>query len=114
MIASPTMKTRKSDQLFEKSQTIFPGGVNSPVRSFRGVGGTPRFISRGQGPWLWDVDGKRYTDFCMSWGAAILGHAPNPVLSALAKAARLGLSFGAPTEREALLGQLIQKALPSM
>jgi glutamate-1-semialdehyde 2,1-aminomutase len=108
------VKIRKSEQLFQKSQEIFAGGVNSPVRSFRGVGGTPRFIARGQGPWLWDVDGQRYIDFCASWGAAILGHAPSVVLSAISKTARHGLTFGAPTERESLLGQLIQKALPSM
>lgn len=108
------MKIRKSEQLFQKSQAIFAGGVNSPVRSFRGVGGTPRFISRAQGPWIWDADGQRYVDFCASWGAAILGHAPTAVLSAISKTARHGLSFGAPTEREALLGALIQKALPSM
>ena len=108
------MKIRKSEQLFQKSQDIFAGGVNSPVRSFRGVGGTPRFIARGQGPWIWDADGQRYTDFCSSWGACILGHAPTAVLAALSKVAKQGLTFGAPTEREAELGALIQKALPSM
>src|ERR1700761_6599517 len=106
MIASPTLrggivKIRKSEQLFQKSQDIFAGGVNSPVRSFRGVGGTPRFIARGQGPWIWDVDGQRYTDFCSSWGSCILGHAPKPVVAALSKVAKYGLTFGAPTEREA-------------
>ena len=108
------MKTKKSESLFKKSQDIFPGGVNSPVRSFKAVGGTPRFISRGQGPFIWDADGQRMIDFCNSWGASILGHAPTPVTSALSRAAKKGLSFGAPTELEMELGQLIQKAFPSM
>jgi len=108
------MKTRKSDQLFQKSQTLFAGGVNSPVRSFRGVGGTPRFITRGQGPWIWDADGQRYIDFCGSWGALILGHAATPVVAAASRAARSGMTFGAPTALESELGSLIQKALPSM
>lgn len=108
------MKTRKSEQLFQRSQEVFAGGVNSPVRSFRGVGGTPRFIARGQGPYLWDADGVRYIDFCASWGAAILGHAPPPIVSAVSRTVRSGLTFGAPTERESLLGALIQKAFPSM
>ncbi len=88
--------------------------MNSPVRSFKAVGGTPRFISRGQGAYLWDADGQRYVDFCNSWGASILGHAPSSVTSAVAKAARKGLSFGAPTALELELGQWIQKAFPSM
>ena len=108
------MKPRKSELLFKKSQDIFVGGVNSPVRSFKAVGGTPRFITRGQGSWLWDVDGQRYIDFCNSWGASILGHAPSAITSAVTRAARRGLSFGTPTEMEWELGQLIQKALPSM
>src|SRR5580704_12136118 len=94
----PSMKPKKSELLFKKSQDIFVGGVNSPVRSFKGVGGVPRFISRAQGPYLWDADGQRYIDFCNSWGASIFGHAPNPITAAVAKSARKGLSFGAPTE----------------
>lgn len=90
------------------------GGVNSPVRSFKAVGGTPRFIARAQGPYIWDVDGQRYIDFCNSWGASILGHAPSAVTSAVTRAVRRGLSFGTPTEMEWELAQLIQKALPSM
>jgi glutamate-1-semialdehyde 2,1-aminomutase len=109
-----TMKPKKSELLFKKSQDVFAGGVNSPVRSFKGVGGVPRFISRGQGAYVWDADGQRYIDFCNSWGASILGHAPTPVVSAVGKAARKGVSFGAPTELELELGQLIQKAFPSM
>jgi glutamate-1-semialdehyde 2,1-aminomutase len=108
------VKVKKSELLFKKSQDIFVGGVNSPVRSFKGVGGVPRFISRGQGAYVWDADGQRYIDFCNSWGASIFGHAPNAVVSAVSKSARKGVSFGAPTELELELGQLIQKAFPSM
>jgi glutamate-1-semialdehyde 2,1-aminomutase len=108
------MKPRKSELLFRKSQDVLVGGVNSPVRSFKAVGGTPRFITRAQGPYIWDVDGQRYIDFCNSWGASILGHAPSAVTAAVTRAVRRGLSFGTPTEMEWELAQLIQKALPSM
>ncbi len=108
------MKARKSEILYRKAQEIFSGGVNSPVRSFKAVGGFPRFMSRGKGPWVWDADGQRYIDFCNSWGATILGHSPTTVVSAVTRAARRGLSFGTPTEMESELGHLIQKALPSM
>jgi glutamate-1-semialdehyde 2,1-aminomutase len=108
------MKPRKSEQLFRKAQDIFVGGVNSPVRSFRAVGGSPRFVTRAQGPYLWDADGQRYIDFCNSWGASMLGHAPSAVTSAVNRAARRGLSYGAPTAQESELGALIQKAFPSM
>jgi glutamate-1-semialdehyde 2,1-aminomutase len=108
------MKPRKSELLFRKSQDVLVGGVNSPVRSFKAVGGTPRFITRAQGPYIWDVDGQRYIDFCNSWGASILGHAPRAVTAAVTRAARRGLSFGTPTEMEWELAQLIQKAIPSM
>src|SRR5262250_2499456 len=97
-------KTRKSELLFKKSQDIFVGGVNSPVRSFKGVGGVPRFITRGQGAYVWDADGNRYIDFCNSWGASILGHAPKAIVSAIGKAAKRGISYGAPTELESELG----------
>jgi glutamate-1-semialdehyde 2,1-aminomutase len=108
------MKPRKSEVLFKKSQELFPGGVNSPVRSFKAVGGVPRFIARAQGPWVWDADGNRYIDFCSSWGPTILGHAPSPIIAAVTRAAKKGLSFGAPTEAETGLAVLIQKAMPSM
>jgi glutamate-1-semialdehyde 2,1-aminomutase len=108
------LKAHKSEALFKKSQEVLVGGVNSPVRSFKAVGGTPRFIIRGKGPFIWDADGKRYVDFCSSWGAGILGHAAPAVVSAVTRAARLGLSFGAPTERELELAEIISKALPSM
>jgi len=108
------MRVKKSELLFKKSQDIFAGGVNSPVRSFKGVGGTPRFIARGQGPYVWDADGHRLIDFCGSWGASVFGHAMTALTAAISRAARKGLSFGAPTELELELGQLIQKAFPSM
>lgn len=108
------MKAKKSEVLFKKSLDVFVGGVNSPVRSFKGVGGTPRFITRGQGPYVWDADGHRLIDFCSSWGATVLGHIPNVLAAAIVKTAKRGLTFGAPTELELELGQLIQKAFPSM
>jgi glutamate-1-semialdehyde 2,1-aminomutase len=108
------MRSRKSELLYKKSQDIFAGGVNSPVRAFKGVGGTPRFITRGHGPYVWDADGHRLIDFCGSWGASVFGHAVTALTSAIIRAARKGLSFGAPTELELELGQLIQKAFPSM
>src|SRR5260221_7967691 len=108
------MKSKKSELLFKKSQDVFAGGVNSPVRSFKGVGGTPRFITRGQGPYVWDADGTKFIDFCSSWGASVFGHALTALTSAISRAAKRGLSFGAPTELELELGQLIQKAFPSM
>src|SRR5215470_12623925 len=100
----PPMRAKKSELLFRKSQDIFAGGVNSPVRSFKGVGGTPRFITRGQGPFVWDADGQRLIDFCGSWGASVLGHVPNVLAAAIARTAKRGLSFGAPTELELELG----------
>ena len=97
----------KSERLFERAQAVIPGGVNSPVRAFRSVGGTPRFIERGEGCHLTDVDGKKYIDFCMSWGPLILGHAHPQVLSAIEKAIRKGTSYGAPTEAEVLLAERV-------
>ena len=92
--------TSRNDELFERSQKVIPGGVNSPVRAFRSVGGTPRFFARGQGSRVWDADGKDYIDYVGSWGPLILGHADPDVVAAVQKAAALGLSFGAPTEAE--------------
>src|SRR5439155_1241584 len=80
------MKPKKSELLSKKSQDIFVGGVNSPARSFKAVGGSPRFIIRGRGPYLWDADGKRLIDFCNSWGASVLGHAPSVITSAVTPA----------------------------
>jgi glutamate-1-semialdehyde 2,1-aminomutase len=97
----------KSSQLFEKAKNYFPGGVNSPVRAFRSVGGTPLFIEKGKGSHIWDADGKEYIDYCCSWGPLILGHANEKVLSAVEKTMRNGTSFGAPTRLENELAELI-------
>ncbi|MDH3460475.1 MAG: glutamate-1-semialdehyde 2,1-aminomutase [Burkholderiaceae bacterium] len=104
----------KSAQLFERAARVIPGGVNSPVRAFRAVGGTPRFITRAQGATLWDADGNRYIDYIGSWGPMILGHGHPAVIDAVTKAAHEGLSFGAPTEREIELAEEIVKLVPSM
>lgn len=97
----------KSDQLFEKAKTIFPGGVNSPVRAFRSVGGSPLFISKGDGCHIWDEDGNKFIDFCCSWGPLILGHNHPKVREAIVNAVGNGTSFGAPTKLENALGELI-------
>lgn len=96
-----------SERLLERAREVIPGGVNSPVRAFRSVGGTPRFMERGQGPWLWDADGRRYVDLVCSWGPMILGHAHPAVLAAVGEAAARGTSFGTPTEGEVLLAEEI-------
>lgn len=108
------MKTTKSQALFEAAQQVIPGGVNSPVRAFRSVGGQPRFIARAKGAYLYDADGNRYIDYVLSWGPMILGHAPKPVVSALTRAAKQGTSYGAPTELEVRLARMIHDAIPSM
>ncbi len=100
--------------LFERAQRSIPGGVNSPVRAFRAVGGTPRFIARAEGAYLWDADGTRYIDYIGSWGPMILGHGHPAVLEAVLKAARDGFSFGAPTEREVELAEEIIRHVPSI
>src|SRR5205807_9308615 len=89
------------------------GGVNSPVRAFGNVGGTPYFVSRAEGCHIWDVEGRRYTDYVQSWGASILGHAHPSVVEAVRRAAGDGTSYGAPTEREVLLAEAIRAAVPS-
>jgi len=103
-----------SRELFDRAQRVLVGGVNSPVRSFRGVGGTPRFIVRGHGATLEDADGHRYIDFVMSWGALILGHAHASVVRAVQDAAERGTSYGAPTEAEVALAERISRDLPSI
>ena len=103
-----------SEALFERSQKLIPGGVNSPVRAFRSVGGTPVFFERAQGAYAWDVDGNRYIDYIGSWGPAILGHADPVVLAAVERAARNGLSFGAPTAGELKLAEALVAAVPSI
>jgi glutamate-1-semialdehyde 2,1-aminomutase len=106
--------TTKSAALFDAAKNLIPGGVNSPVRAFRGVGGVPRFIDRGQGAYLYDVDGNRYIDYVLSWGPLILGHAHPDVVAAIAAQATRGTSFGAPTELESELARLITQALPAV
>lgn len=108
------MNTRKSEELFAQAQNVTPGGVNSPVRAFRGVGGTPRFIDRGEGSRLIDVDGNSYIDYVCSWGPLLLGHRPPSVIDALRDVLEIGTSFGAPTEREIELAEAIREAMPSM
>ncbi len=100
--------------LFDRAQRVIPGGVNSPVRAFRAVGGTPRFISRAQGAYMWDAEGQRYIDYIGSWGPMILGHGHPAVLDAVQKAAMDGFSFGAPTEREIELAEAIIGLVPGV
>jgi glutamate-1-semialdehyde 2,1-aminomutase len=108
------MKTTNSQQLFSRAQQLLPGGVDSPVRAFRAVGGQPLFIARGAGAYLYDVDGNRFIDYVLSWGPLILGHAHPRIVAALADAAARGTSFGAPSPLEIELAELIQKFLPSI
>ena len=100
--------------LFERAKRVIPGGVNSPVRSFRSVGGTPYFVARAEGPYVWDVEGRRYIDYVQSYGPGILGHAHPAVTEAVAKAAADGTSYGAPTEREVLLAEMLCDRVPGM
>src|SRR5690242_2430436 len=101
-----------SEQWFDRARAVVPGGVNSPVRAFGAVGGTPRFMASGSGPWITDVDGRRYVDLVASWGPLILGHAHPAVVDAVTAAARRGLSFGAPTEGELALAEEIIERMP--
>jgi len=104
----------KSEQLFEQAQTIIPGGVNSPVRAFNGVGGTPCFIKRAQGAYIYDADDKEYIDYVGSWGPMILGHNHPAILDAVINTAKNGLSFGAPTELEITMAEKVRELVPSM
>ena len=104
----------RNEQLFERAQRSIPGGVNSPVRAFRSVGGTPRFIDHAEGPYFWDADGKRYIDYIGSWGPMILGHGHPAVVKAVQEAAARGLSYGAPTEAEVVMAEELLKLVPSM
>jgi glutamate-1-semialdehyde 2,1-aminomutase len=108
------LKRDRSTRLFEKARKLLPGGVNSPVRAFKAVGGSPLFIQKAKGSKIWDVDGNKYIDFVCSWGPLILGHAHPRVLEAIRKAASRGTSFGASTELELKLAELITKAMPSV
>jgi glutamate-1-semialdehyde 2,1-aminomutase len=104
----------KSEDLFDRAQRVIPGGVNSPVRAFRSVGGKPIFIHRGNGSHVWDVDGREYIDYIGSWGPLIFGHRPPEVLRALAEVLEVGTSFGAPTQREVEIAELIAEIVPSV
>ena len=106
--------TSRNQSLFEAAQRHIPGGVNSPVRAFGSVGGVPPFFAGGKGPWAWDADGKRYLDYVCSWGPLILGHAHPETVEAVQEAASRGLSFGAPTEGEVELADLLCDLLPSV
>ena len=108
------MQQQRSQQLFERAQRFIPGGVNSPVRSFRAVEGTPPFIARGNGARVWDVDGNEYIDYLGSWGPLALGHAHPAIVDAVQRAAADGTSFGAPVEQEVQLAEMICQALPSV
>ena len=112
--ALPRIRNRRSEELFARAQKLIPGGVNSPVRAFRSVGGTPPFIARGEGSKIYDVDGNEYIDYVLSWGPLILGHRPQIVTDALRQVLEIGTSFGAPTEREVELAELIRECVPSM
>ncbi|MDP9966907.1 glutamate-1-semialdehyde 2,1-aminomutase [Variovorax paradoxus] len=104
----------QNDILFERARAVIPGGVNSPVRAFKAVGGTPRFIRRAEGAYFWDANDKRYIDYIGSWGPMILGHGHPAVVEAVQKAVREGFSYGAPTEREIELAEAILALVPSM
>lgn len=108
------MKTTRSGKLFAEAQKVIPGGVNSPVRAFRSVGGHPLFIKKAKGSRLYDADGNSFIDYVLSWGPMILGHAPPAVIKALQRAAAKGTSYGAPTELEVQLAHMIRQAVPSM
>src|SRR5450432_2656506 len=101
------MDINKSRELFQRAQKTIPGGVNSPVRAFRSVGGTPLFIQKGKGSHIWDADGNEFIDYCGSWGPLILGHANQKVIDTIKQTVDSGTSFGAPTTLENELAQLI-------
>ncbi len=104
----------KNEELFLRAQKTTPGGVNSPVRAFRQVGGVPRFVARAQGAYFWDADGRRYIDCIGSWGPMIVGHAHPKVVKAVQDAAKLSFSFGAPTEAEIVMAERICQLVPSI
>src|SRR5512144_2219478 len=108
----PRIKTATSKKLFRVAQKVIPGGVNSPVRAFRSVGGTPLFISKAKGATVTDADGNVFIDYVSSWGPMILGHAHPAVVASIRAAAGKGTSYGAPTEGEVRLATLIRKAFP--
>jgi glutamate-1-semialdehyde 2,1-aminomutase len=109
-----SLSKTQSTKLFEKAKILMPGGVNSPVRSFKSVGGTPHFMKKGDGPYVFDVDGNRFLDFTASWGPLILGHSHPKVKDAIINAVEQGTTFGTPTERENILAQMVIDAVPSI
>src|SRR6184192_874472 len=114
MADSLVSSTARSAALYAEAQLHLPGGVDSPVRAFKGVGGTPRFIERGKAAAVWDVDGNRYIDYLASWGPLIAGHAHPGVVAAIQDAATRGTSYGAPTESEIDLGRFVKQAFPTI
>src|SRR5215204_5883698 len=106
--------TSRNQILFDLSQQVIPAGVNSPVRAFRSVGGTPVFVQRAQGARIWDADGKEYIDYVGSWGPMVLGHAHPDVIAAVQQAVSQGLSFGAPTAGEVELAELLCRRVPGL
>src|ERR1700712_4894132 len=108
------MTTEKSKQLFERAQKTIPGGVNSPVRAFKSVGGTPLFMKHAKGAYMYDADGNRYIDYINSWGPMILGHAYEPVVKAIQERAAYSTSYGAPTELEIEMAELIAGMAPNV
>jgi glutamate-1-semialdehyde 2,1-aminomutase len=114
MAPNTSLENSRNAALFERAKTLIPGGVNSPVRAFKAVGGTPRFIQRAQGAYIWDADGQRYIDYIGSWGPMILGHGHPAVVESVQKALLEGFSFGAPTEREVELAEEIVRLVPSI
>ncbi|MGV8838419.1 aminotransferase class III-fold pyridoxal phosphate-dependent enzyme, partial [Cellvibrio sp.] len=104
----------RSEELFLQAQKTIPGGVNSPVRAFKAVGGTPIFFERALGAYVWDADGKQYIDYVQSWGPMVLGHAHPEVINTVIETAKFGLSFGAPTERETTLAEKLCNLIPNM
>jgi glutamate-1-semialdehyde 2,1-aminomutase len=109
-----TLKHDRSKELYAAARKVIPGGVNSPVRAFRGVGGDPLFIDHAEGPYVWDADGNRFIDYVLSWGPLVLGHAPQNVVEALREQAGRGTSFGAPTGLETQLAELVISLIPSV
>src|SRR5215468_338222 len=111
----PMKPTRyRSREAFDRACRLIPGGVNSPARAFGAVGGQPIFIAKGEGPYLFDIDNHRYLDYCASWGPLILGHCHPRVVKAVEEALHQGATFGAPTERETQLAELITQCMPAI
>src|SRR3954470_6863205 len=107
-------EARSNEELFKRAGEVIPGGVNSPVRAFGSVGGTPYFVARGEGAYVYDTEGRKYIDYVQSYGASILGHAHPKVVEAIQRAAAEGTTFGAPTEREVRLAEAIVERVPSV